>query len=465
MCPELVYVPPPMKKLFGTDGIRGTANVYPMTGEMAMTLGRASAHVFKHKVGQHRIVIGKDTRVSGYMIESALTSGICSFGVDVLILGHLPTPAVAFLTRSLRADAGIMISASHNPFEDNGIKFFSKDGQKLPDAMELEIERLIVSKDIDHIRPTAHDIGKAHRVFDAEGRYIEFAKNSLPKGLDFQGLKIVVDCGNGAAYKVAPMALMELGAEVIVLNNFPDGVNINHNCGALHPSDLQTAVLYHHADIGIAHDGDADRTVIVDEKGKVVSGESVLVAFAQQLHENKNLVGNTVVTTEHSNKGMERTLRKSGIRVIRTHVGDRYVLEAMLSGGYNFGGESSGHVIFLDHNTTGDGLITALQFLSLMKQTGRTVSHLTGETVLFPQSSVNIKVKDKIPLSNIPQLQQTIDEYKFALNGSGNLLVRYSGTEKVLRIMVEGEDKTVIATMAKALSAIVEKEIGMTKEA
>ena len=450
-----------MNKLFGTDGIRGTANVYPMTGELAMTLGRAAAHIFKHKVGVHRIIIGKDTRLSGYMIESALTSGICSFGVDVLLVGPLPTPGVAFLTRSLRADAGVMISASHNPFEDNGIKFFSRDGQKLPDAMELEIERLILSGEIDHIRPTAYDIGKAHRVFDAEGRYIEFIKNSLPKGLDFQGLKIVLDCGNGAAYKVAPMALMELGAEVIILNNTPDGININANCGALYPSDLQTAVLFHRADIGIAHDGDADRAIFVDEKGEIVPGEAVLVAFAQFLYDHKNLVGNTVVTTEHSNKGMEKTLNGNGISVVRTDVGDRHVLEEMLLKGYNFGGESSGHVIFLDHNTTGDGLITALQFVSLMKQTGKTVTQLTAETVLFPQSSVNIRVESKPPFSKIPKLQKTIEQYQSALKGNGRLLVRYSGTEKVLRIMVEGEDPAMISTMANTLSVIVEQEIGM----
>lgn len=453
-----------MGKLFGTDGIRGTANLYPMTGEVAMTLGRAAAHIFKHRAGQHRIIIGKDTRLSGYMIESALTSGICSFGVDVLLVGPLPTPAVAFLTRSLRADAGIMISASHNPFQDNGIKFFSRDGQKLPDAMELQIERLILSGDIDHIRPTAHDIGKAHRVFDAEGRYIEFIKNSLPKGLDFQGLKIVVDCGHGAAYKVAPMALTELGAEVIVLHNAPDGININRNCGALYPSDLQTAVLSHRADIGVAHDGDADRAIFVDEKGEIVAGEATLVAFAQSLHENKNLVGNTVVTTEHSNKGMERTLRREGIRVVRTDVGDRYVVEAMLLGGYNLGGESSGHVIFLDHNTTGDGLITALQFLSLMKKTGKTVSQLTGTTILFPQVSLNVKVEKKPPFAEIPKLQETIDAYQSALNGNGRLLVRYSGTEMVLRIMVEGEDRNLISTMSHTLTSIVEQAIGLKAE-
>lgn len=450
-----------IRKLFGTDGIRGTANVYPMTGEVAMTLGRAAAHIFKHKAGQHRIIIGKDTRLSGYMIESALTSGICSLGVDVLLVGPLPTPAVAFLTRSLRADAGVMISASHNPFEDNGIKFFSKDGLKLPDAMEMEIERLILSGDIDPIRPTAHDIGKAYRVFDAEGRYIEFIKNALPKGLDFQGLKVVLDCGHGAAYKVAPMALTELGAEVIVLNNAPDGININHNCGALYPSDLQTAVLSHRADIGIAHDGDADRAIFVDEKGDVVPGEAILVAFAQFLYDNKNLVGNTVVTTEHSNKGMEKTLQGNGIRVVRTQVGDRYVLEEMLLRGYNLGGESSGHVIFLDHHTTGDGLISALQFLSLMKQTGKTVTQLTATTVLFPQTTINVRVESKPPLSKIPKLQKTIDGYESALRGNGRLLVRYSGTEPVLRIMVEGEDFKEISAMANNLSAIVADEIGL----
>ena len=429
-----------------------------------MTLGRAAAHVFKHRAGLHRIIVGKDTRLSGYMIESALTSGICSFGVDALLLGPLPTPAVAFLTRSLRADAGVMISASHNPFEDNGIKFFARDGRKLPDAMELEIERLILSGDIDHIRPTAHDIGKAHHVFDAEGRYIEFIKNSLPKGLDFQGLKVVVDCGNGAAYKVAPMALTELGAEVIVLNNTPDGMNINQNCGALHPSDLQTAVLYHRADIGIAHDGDADRAIFVDEKGEVVPGEAILIAFAHWLYDNKNLVGNTIVTTEHSNKGMEKSLRGSGISLVRTDVGDRYVLEAMNLGGYNFGGESSGHTIFLDHNTTGDGPIAALQFLSLMKQTGKTVSQLTASTVLFPQITLNLKVQQKTPISKIPKLQKAIKAYQSALDGNGRLLVRYSGTEMVLRIMVEGEDQEAISTMANALSAIVEDEIGLKGE-
>ncbi len=428
-----------------------------------MKLGRAAAHIFKNKSSRrHRIIIGKDTRLSGYMIESAITSGICSFGVDVLIVGPMPTPAVAFLTRSLRADAGVMISASHNSFEDNGIKFFSSNGQKLPDQMEMEIERLIISGEIDNIRPTAVDIGKAYRIDDAEGRYIEFVKNALPKGRDFSGLKVIVDCGNGAAYKVAPAALTELSADVIVLHNTPNGTNINKNCGALHPSDLQNAVTLHRADLGIALDGDADRATFVDEKGDIVPGEVILSVFAKSLQENKNLVGSTVVTTEHSNTGMDKSLQKSGIQVIRTQVGDRYVLEEMLLGGYNLGGESSGHVIFSDYNTTGDGLLTALQFLSLLKKTGKTVSQLTTEIQMLPQTTLNIHVSEKKTLREIPKLQDLLDQYESKLAGNGRLLIRYSGTEKLLRIMVEGEDRDIISEMAENLAKIVREAIGIS---
>ena len=426
-----------------------------------MKLGRAAAHIFKHKAGQHRIIIGKDTRLSGYMLESALTAGICSFGVDVLLCGPIPTPAIAFLTRSMRADAGVMISASHNPFEDNGIKFFSKDGLKLPDEMEAEIERLITSGEIDHIRPTAHDIGKAYRVDDADGRYIEFAKNSLSKGVDFQGLKIVIDCANGALYKVAPIVLRELGADIFVINDTPDGTNINHDCGALYPAELEKNVRLHQADIGIAYDGDADRAVFVDELGSAVPGETVLATLAEALHEEKKLIGNTLVTTEVSNKGIERSLQKQGISVIRTKVGDRYVLKKMLSGGYNFGGESSGHTIFLDHNTTGDALITTLQFLSLMKRTRKTVSKLTASTQLLPQLSVNLKVREKTPLQEMPELQQAMREVEAQMDGNGRLLVRYSGTENMLRIMIEGENSEVISKIAHNLTAIVQRQIGV----
>jgi len=450
-----------MRKLFGTDGIRGTANMHPITGEMAMKLGRAAAHIFKHKAGQHRIIIGKDTRLSGYMLESALTAGICSFGVDVLLCGPIPTPAIAFLTRSMRADAGVMISASHNPFEDNGIKFFSKDGLKLPDEMETEIERLITSGEIDHIRPTARDIGKAYRVDDSDGRYIEFAKNSLPKGVDFQGLKVVVDCANGALYKIAPIVLRELGAEIFVINDTPDGTNINRDCGALYPAELEKTVLLHRADIGIAYDGDADRAVFVDELGSTVHGERILATLAEALHDEKRLMGNTLVTTEVSNKGIEKSLQKKGISVIRTKVGDRYVLKKMLSGGYNFGGESSGHTIFLDHHTTGDALITTLQFLALMKRIEKTVSQLTASTQLLPQLSVNLKVREKRPLNEMPILQQAMREAEAKLNENGRLVVRYSGTENMLRIMIEGEDLDLISKIAQHLTKIVQDQIGV----
>jgi phosphoglucosamine mutase len=452
-----------MRKLFGTDGVRGIANVEPMTGEMAMKLGRAAAHIFKNKAGRHRIVIGKDTRLSGYMLESALISGICSMGVDVLLVGPLPTPAVAFLARSLRVDAGVMISASHNPFEDNGIKFFSREGLKLPDEMEHQIESLIFSGEIDAIRPTAGEIGKAFRIDDAEGRYIEFAKNSLPKGLDFQGIKIVVDCAQGAAYKVTPMVLKELGADLVVLSDTPSGTNINHNCGALYPEELQKKVVEHQADIGIAHDGDADRAVFVDEKGNVVDGDALLVAFALALHREKMLKGKTLVTTLMSNMGVEIALRPEGIEVVRTPVGDRYVLERMLKEGHNLGGEQSGHVIFLDYNTTGDGLITALQLLTLMKKTGKTVSKLAACMAPLPQVLTNVRVQKKQELSEIPEMQKAILDCEEKLKNKGRILVRYSGTEPLIRIMIEGENKEMISKMAEELAGIVQSKIGIPK--
>ncbi len=449
-----------MRKLFGTDGVRGIANVEPMTVETAMKLGRAAAHVFKHKDGRHRIVIGKDTRLSCYMIESALTSGICSLGVDVILVGPLPTPAVAFMARSLRVDAAVMISASHNSFQDNGIKFFSKEGFKLPDHVEHEIENLLFSGEIDAIRPTAKEIGKVFRLDDVEGRYIEFVKRSIPKGLDLQGLKIVVDCANGAAYKVSPTVLKELGAKVIVLNNDPSGTNINENCGSMHPEGLQKAVLEHQAHVGIAHDGDADRTTFVDEKGDVIDGDALLVTFALAMHDERCLKGETLVTTLMSNMGVELALNPKGIHVLRTQVGDRYVIERMVNGAYNLGGEQSGHLIFLDYNTTGDGVITALQFLTLMVRTGNSASKLTDCMTALPQVLKNVKVKERRDLAEIPEIQALISDYEQKLSGSGRILVRYSGTEFLLRIMIEGEEKSVISEMADTLSAIVQKKIG-----
>ncbi len=449
-----------MRKLFGTDGVRGIANLEPMTVETAMKLGRAAAHIFKHKAGRHRIVIGKDTRLSGYMLESALVSGICSLGVDVLLVGPLPTPAIALLARSLRADAGVVISASHNPFQDNGIKFFSKNGLKLPDEMELEIERLLFSGEIDAIRPTAGEIGKAFRIDDAEGRYIEFVKNALPKGLDFQGMKIVVDCANGAAYKTTPTVLRELGAEVIVLSDSPNGTNINLDCGTQHPENLQKAVIAHCADVGVAHDGDADRALFVDETGHIVDGDALLVSFASALHQEKALKGGTLVTTIMSNMGVEIALRPKGIRVVRTPVGDRYVLERMMKGSYNLGGEQSGHVIFLDYNTTGDGLITALQLLSLMKRKNKPVSSLTACMTPLPQVLLNVRVQKKESLDELPEIQKAILACEKKLKEKGRILVRYSGTEPLLRIMIEGEEQTEISGMAEELAALVRKKIG-----
>ncbi len=331
-----------MRKLFGTDGVRGVANLEPMTSETAMQLGRAAAHLFMRRAGRHQIVIGKDTRVSGYMLESALTSGICSMGVDVLLVGPMPTPAIAFLTRSLRADAGVIISASHNPYQDNGIKFFSNEGLKLPDEMEVRIEQLIVSNEIAHLRPTADAIGKAYRIDDVEGRYIEFVKRSLPKEIDFQGIKLVVDCANGAAYKVAPKVLRELGAKADVIGNTPDGMNINAGCGAMHPEALRKAVLEQGAHIGIALDGDADRAIFVCEQGQIVDGDRIMAALGLDLHRNGQLAKNTVVGTVMSNFGLELALSQAGINLVRTAVGDRYLLERILADGYNFGGSSPG---------------------------------------------------------------------------------------------------------------------------
>lgn len=449
-----------MRKLFGTDGVRGVANLEPMTSEIAMQLGRAAAHIFMRRAGRHQIIIGKDTRISGYMLESALTAGICSMGVDVLLVGPMPTPAIAFLTRSMRADAGVVISASHNPYQDNGIKFFSNDGFKLPDDLEARIEQLIVSDEIRHLRPTADLIGKAYRIDDAEGRYIEFAKRSLPRDLDFQGIKLVVDCANGAAYKVAPTVLKELGAKVEVIGNKPDGMNINAGCGAVHPEQLQEAVRRHQADIGIALDGDADRAIFVCEQGKLVDGDHVMAALGLDMHRQGLVAKDTIVGTVMSNFGLELALAKAGIKLVRTPVGDRYLLERMLAEGYNFGGEQSGHFIFLDHNTTGDGLISALQMLSLMKRTKKPLSELARAMSPVPQVLLNVKVKHKPVLESIPDIKRAIEDSEQRLNGSGRVVVRYSGTEPLLRIMIEGEQDSLIHEVAEALAKVVRAHLG-----
>ena len=448
-----------MRKLFGTDGVRGVANLDPMTSEMAMQLGRAAAHLFMRRAGRHQIVIGKDTRISGYMLESALTSGICSMGVDVLLVGPMPTPAIAFLTRSLRADAGVMISASHNPYQDNGIKFFSSDGVKLPDEMEQRIEKLIVSNEIAHLRPTADAVGKAYRIDDAEGRYIEFVKRSLPKNMDFKGLKVVVDCDNGAAYKVAPKVLRELGATVEVIGDKPNGMNINAGCGAVHPELLQQAVRERGAHLGVALDGDADRALFVCAQGRVLGGDPIMAMLALDLNRQGQLAKQTVVGTVMSNFGLERAMVKAGITLVRTAVGDRYLLERMSADGYNFGGEQSGHFIFLDHSTTGDGLLAALQVLSLMKRTDKSLLDLAQAMTAVPQVLLNVKVATKPDLDTVPELQQAIRDSEQRLNGSGRVLVRYSGTEPLLRVMVEGERDDQIRDVANRLVEVIKAHI------
>lgn len=449
-----------MRRLFGTDGVRGVANQEPMTSETALKLGRAAAHVFRDSSRRHRIVIGKDTRLSGYMIESALTSGICSMGVDVLLVGPVPTPGIAFLTRSLRADAGVVISASHNPYEDNGIKFFGRDGFKLPDETEERIEEMIFSGKVDSIRPTASEIGKAYRIDDAIGRYNEFVKSSIPRGMDLSGLKVVVDCANGAAYKIGPRILVELGAEVVSLYDQPNGVNINQGCGSLHPEVISRAVVANNAHAGIAYDGDADRAIFCDEKGAVINGDAVMAICALEMMKQGRLRHNTLVATVMSNLGLELAIKNAGGRLVRTAVGDRYVMEKMIEGGYNLGGEQSGHVIFLDHNTTGDGLITTLQVLAIMKQAGRPLSELAGCMTSYPQVLVNVRVRERKDISSIPEISSLVSGVEKKLEGRGRLLVRYSGTEPKLRIMLEGEDEEEIRAYAEEISAIIKAKLG-----
>jgi phosphoglucosamine mutase len=449
-----------MKKLFGTDGVRGVANQDPMTSEMALKIGRAAAHVFRDSARRHRIVIGKDTRLSGYMIESALTAGLCSMGMDVLLVGPVPTPGIAFLTRSLRADAGVVVSASHNPYEDNGIKFFGRDGFKLPDETEKKMEDLIFSGAVDAIRPTAAEIGKAFRIDDAIGRYNEFVKSSIPRGLDLSGLRIVVDSANGAAYKIAPRILTELGADVISLYDQPNGMNINQGCGSLHPDVISRAVVANEAQIGIAFDGDADRVIFCDEKGAVVDGDAIMAVCALRMMKEGRLRHNTLVATVMSNLGLELAMRQAGGRLLRSAVGDRYVMEKMISGGYNLGGEQSGHIIFLDHNTTGDGIISALQVLSIMKQSGKPLSELAACMKTYPQVLVNVRVKERRDLASIPEIARRMTEIEKKLDGTGRLLVRYSGTEPKVRVMIEGEDQNEIKALADDLAETIREKLG-----
>jgi phosphoglucosamine mutase len=448
------------RKLFGTDGIRGVANVDPMTGEMAIQLGRAIAHLFKEVKGKHRIVIGKDTRLSGYMLETALASGICSMGADVMLVGPLPTPGIAFITTSMRANAGVVISASHNPYYDNGIKIFSRDGFKLPDDMEKQIEELIFSDNLQSLRPTASEVGKAHRIDDAVGRYVVFLKNTFPNDLTLEGLRIVLDCAHGAGYRVAPTVFEELGAEVIAVGVDPDGENINAGCGSLYPQVISRLVLEKEADLGIALDGDADRIVFVDSHGREVDGDHILAICGLDMLSQARLKKQTLVTTVMSNLGLEKAIQKAGGKIVRTQVGDRYVVEEMLRGNYNLGGEQSGHTIFLDFNTTCDGVLTALQVLAIMVREGRPLDELAKAMEPLPQVLYNVEVKAKKNLSEIPEIQRRIQAIERSFGQSGRLLIRYSGTEPLLRIMLEGENEATLHQLGQELVALVKKHVG-----
>ena len=428
------------------------ANTDPMTVETALALGQAAAHLFRGNNGRHKIVIGKDTRLSGYMFETALSAGICAMGGDVLLVGPMPTPGIAFLTHSMRADAGVVISASHNPYPDNGIKFFGRDGFKLPDEVESRIEGLMYGEHLRESRPPSPEIGRAHRIEDATGRYIVYLKSTFPARLSLDGLRIVVDCANGAAYRIAPQVFGELGAEVIPIGVTPNGLNINDQCGSLYPEVVSAKVREARADLGISLDGDADRLIVVDQKGEIFDGDRIMAVCGEELARKKKLQKNTLVATAMSNIGLELYLKERKIRLVRAPVGDRYVVESMRKGGYNFGGEQSGHLIFLDHATTGDGVLAALQLLAVMVETGRKASELGSGLVTFPQVLYNVRMKQRLPLESMKEFQKAKTEFEKLLGSRGRIVVRYSGTEPLLRIMVEGENRPEVEAIVKTLA-------------
>ena len=450
-----------MGKLFGTDGIRGIANVHPMTTDLAMKVGLSTAYIFKRNHRRPKIIIGKDTRLSGYMIENAITSGICSMGVDVLLVGPLPTPGIAFITCSMRADAGIVISASHNSYEYNGIKIFGNDGYKLPDDTEKYMEDLILSGEIEKLpKPSASEIGRARRIDDAQGRYIVYLKNTFPRDLTLEGLKIVIDCAHGAAYRVAPTVFEELGAEVILIGDRPNGKNINKNCGALYPEFMASVVRENGANVGLALDGDADRLILADEKGEILDGDQILAICAKHLIERNTLRDKTVVATVMSNLGFEVALRRMGGRLVRTPVGDRYVVENMRQNGYNLGGEQSGHMVFLDHGTTGDGVLSALQVLAVMLREGRPLSELKKIMDHYPQKLLNVPVDGKKPMNAVPEIVKLQQDLEQRLGEEGRMVIRPSGTEPVIRVMVEGANREIIEEVAYAMASCIEKHMG-----
>ena len=448
------------KKLFGTDGVRGVANREPMTAETALRLGCAIAYLaLSHPGRRHRILVGKDTRASGYMLETALTAGICSMGADVLLVGPMPTPGIAFLTANMRCDAGVVISASHNPYQDNGIKFFSRLGFKLSDKDEQGIEELMVSDTLDKSRPVSDKIGRAVRIEDALGRYVVFLKHSIPRAMTLDGITMVLDCANGAAYRVAPIVFEELGAHVSALAVTPDGTNINRDCGSLNPELMCREVRKSSADLGVALDGDADRAIFADENGNEVDGDQIMGLVAEDMMRRGDLRENTLVATVMSNIGLEVAMEEMGGGLVRTPVGDRYVVEAMRSGGYNFGGEQSGHLVFLDHNTSGDGILSALQVMRVMRDTGKPLSQLAKRVKKRPQLLQNVVVGTKKNLDEIPEVDKVMAEGRNRLGNTGRLLVRYSGTQMLCRVMAEGDDEENVKRVVEMVTDAITRNL------
>jgi len=453
-----------MKRLFGTDGMRGLVNEYPMTADMALRLGLAAGMYFRGGKHKHKVIIGKDTRLSGYLFESALTAGLCAMGMDVYQVGPMPTPAIAFLTRNMRADLGVVISASHNPFQDNGIKFFDKDGFKLPDEAEDVISQMVTHLDQEWDYPPADQIGRTRKIVDAPGRYIVYIKNSFPQECSLSGVRVVLDCANGANYKIAPLALEELGAEVFALSTSPSGTNINEQCGSLHPDKMQAKVREIRADIGLALDGDADRLIVADENGRILDGDEIMAICAQDLLAKGKLNNNMLVATSMSNMALDNFMSERGGTLLRTDVGDRYVVEAMRKFDANLGGEQSGHLIFRDFSTTGDGLLAGLQLLRIMQETGKKLSELAGQLSLYAQEMHSVPVTHKPPLNSIPEIQEALEKAEKKLGAHGRVLVRYSGTEHVCRIMVEAKDEKLVRRISDELVTIVTEKLAHIKK-
>ncbi|HVP77219.1 MAG TPA: phosphoglucosamine mutase [Thermodesulfobacteriota bacterium] len=449
-----------MGKLFGTDGIRGEANRYPMDAGIAFSVGQAIAYLLRTPNHRTRIIIGKDTRISGYMLESSLESGITSMGGHPYLVGVLPTPGIAFVTQSMRADAGIVISASHNPYQDNGIKIFSGNGFKLSDEEEEKIEKLVLENKLPQMVPPVREMGQAFRLDDVRGRYIVFLKNTFPRDLTMEGMKIVIDAANGATYKIAPDTFFELGAKVEVLHNTPNGLNINDHCGSLYTQDLRKRVVEARADIGLAFDGDGDRLIAVDEKGHEISGDQVLIVCAQKLKERGKLKNDLLVSTVMSNLGLKVACKKHGIKHHASKVGDRYVLEDMVRLGANIGGEDAGHMIFLDHHTTGDGIVTAMQLIAAMVEMGKPLSELSKTMEVYPQKLINVDVRSKPEISSLAKVREVIQQVESELRDDGRVLVRYSGTQNMCRVMVEGPTHELTEKYCQQIADVIKDIIG-----